>query len=218
MVAKHHPEAISDGYWFVTPYTSLELLEKSDRKEHIPCQTGPAIYDGNGTLVWTGACLYDNRHTFNFKPITMGGVQHLKFYLPPNRQGDDLPGSEGVETGVIMNNQYEEVSRTVLNGEKTLDSHEFRPQPNGKQALITTNWRTDKVAAELDQGERSFTAMGFQEIDMATGKPIFDWDPWQHNVLANESCDTKGLGNLNEVRQTTKSAGQEQPRGVYMAV
>lgn len=213
-MAKHDPEAISDGYWFVTPYTTLNQIPKSDRKDHIACQSGPTIYDGNGvrtsalqaywnctdhgvqTLIWSGACNYNNRHTFGFKPITMGGVQHLKFYLPPNALSDDP--SQTVESGVIMNNQYEEVSRTKLNGEKTLDSHEFRPQPNGKQALIVTNWQTDRAAVELDQGERSFNNMGFQEIDMLTGKPMFDWDPFYHGVLANESCDTKGMHNFNE--------------------
>ena len=48
MVAKHDPEAITEGYWFVSPYTSLQTASMKDRKEHIPCQTGPAIYDGNG--------------------------------------------------------------------------------------------------------------------------------------------------------------------------
>ena len=151
------------------------------------------------TLIWSGACIYGNRHVFAFKPISMGGVQHLKFYLPPNKEDDDdIPESEKIETGVIMNNQYEEVSRTSIPGDKTLDSHEFRPQPNGKQALITTNWKTDKKAVLLDQGERSFHTMGFQEIDMATGKPMFDWDPWDHGVMYNESCDTKGMHNFNE--------------------
>lgn len=48
MVAKHHPEAISDGYWFVSPYTALGLQEKTDKKEFIAGQSGPVIYDANG--------------------------------------------------------------------------------------------------------------------------------------------------------------------------
>lgn len=141
--------------------------------------------------------MYDNRHTFGFKPIMMDGQYHLKFYLPPDK-GDDLPEEQKVETGVVINNQYEEVSRTTLNFKKTLDSHEFRPQPNGKQALITTNFRVEKEAVEIDQGQRTFVNMGFQEIDMATGQPKFDWDPFDHGVLANESCDTKGMHNPDE--------------------
>lgn len=48
MVAKYHPDAITDGYWFVSPYTSLESMDRKDKREYIACQTGPAIYDGNG--------------------------------------------------------------------------------------------------------------------------------------------------------------------------
>ena len=51
MVAKHHPESITPGYWFVTPYTSIAHPPKSLRKEHIPCQVGAAIYDGDGVRI-----------------------------------------------------------------------------------------------------------------------------------------------------------------------
>lgn len=126
------------------------------------------------------------------------GTQQLKFYLPGNERSENKYQSERLATGVIMNSQYQEVSRIVLQSNKTLDSHEFRPQPDGKKALITTNWKADKVAAELDQGERSFLNSGFQEIDMTTGKAIFDWNPWSHGVFANESCDTKGMQSFQE--------------------
>lgn len=149
-----------------------------------------AIYQ---TLIWSGACGYDNRHVFDMKPINMDGRQHLKFHLSPYREDDSLPANDRRASGVVMDNSYQEVNRIVLQSNKTLDRHEFRPQPDGKKALITTSWKTDKVASELDQGQRSFLNTGFQEIDMSTGRPIFDWDPWSHGVLVNESCDLKSM-------------------------
>lgn len=47
-MAKHHPEAISPGYWFVTPYSHFDDQPRTSRREHIPCQTGAHIYDGDG--------------------------------------------------------------------------------------------------------------------------------------------------------------------------
>ena len=66
MVAKHHPEAISPGYWFVTPYTRVGVTPTTLGKDYLPCTNGAHIYDGEGELVWSGACLYDNRNVFNF--------------------------------------------------------------------------------------------------------------------------------------------------------
>lgn len=47
-VTEYYPDAIKDGYWFFAPYTDLESQPKSARREHVPFQVGPHIYDRNG--------------------------------------------------------------------------------------------------------------------------------------------------------------------------
>lgn len=47
-VTKHHPDAITEGYMFFAPYSELEAQFRTTRREHIPCQNGAHIYDGNG--------------------------------------------------------------------------------------------------------------------------------------------------------------------------
>ncbi|KXL45997.1 hypothetical protein M433DRAFT_154042 [Acidomyces richmondensis BFW] len=193
MVAKHHPEAISPGYWFVTPYSHFDDQPRTSRREHIPCQTGAHIYDGDGNLVWSGACMYGNRNIFGFMPVDLNGVQHLSFHLPHEVLREDLPMREKVAAGVLLNNQYIEVSRTVLKERRALDFHEFNIQPGGQSVLLSTTWDAKRSAPEIGQGERRLYVYGFQEIDLNTGAVTFDWDPLAHDVLLNESCDAKGL-------------------------
>ncbi|OJD24608.1 hypothetical protein ACJ73_04027, partial [Blastomyces percursus] len=58
---------VSPGYWFVAPHWFLDAPQPSG--EYEPCQTGPSMYDENGHLVWTDACLYrdGNRNAFDLR-------------------------------------------------------------------------------------------------------------------------------------------------------
>jgi len=57
--------------------------------------------------------MYGNRNIFGFMPVEIDGVQHLSFHLPHEVLRDDLAMSERVAAGVVLNNEYNEVSRTV---------------------------------------------------------------------------------------------------------
>ena len=49
MVAKHHPKAITTGYWFVTPHGPMLFPAKyPGDKGFVPCVNGAHIYDNNG--------------------------------------------------------------------------------------------------------------------------------------------------------------------------
>lgn len=144
--------------------------------------------------------MYGNRNIFGFMPVDIDGVQHLSFHLPHEVLRDDLAMSERVAAGVVLNNEYIEVSRTVLKGRRALDFHEFNVQPGGQSVLLSTTWDAKKSASEIDQGERRLYVYGFQEIDLSTGIVIFDWDPLAHDVLLNESCDAKGLSKHANIR------------------
>jgi hypothetical protein len=190
MVAKHDPEAIAPGYWFVTPYTRVGVTPTTGGKDYLPCTNGAHIYDGEGELVWSGACMYDNRNVFNFRPITMNGSNFFTFFLPGEDHGFNLPPDRRLPAGVLMNNQYEEVSKTRPEG-ALLDGHEFRLSPDGRTTLLTTLSGTNADASVLGQpGTRLVSSTGFQEEEIGTSNPIFKWDPISYGVTINESCDT----------------------------
>lgn len=193
MVAKHHPESISPGYWFVTPYTRVGVTPTTGGKDYLPCTNGAHIYDGEGELVWSGACLYDNRNVFNFRPLDINGSSFFTFFLPGEEHGFNLGPDRRLPAGVLMNNQYEEVSKTRSNG-SILDGHEFRILPGGQTTLLTTLSSADADAKLLgQQGIKKVLNTGFQEEETGTSIPVFNWDPISYGVMINESCDTKGM-------------------------
>lgn len=194
MVVKHHPEAIADGYWFVTPYTRLGLPPSTEQKDYIPCMNGAHIYDGDGNLVWSGACKYDNRIIFNFRPVHVNGTDLLTFYLPGEEHGFNLSPADRMPTGVLMDDHYEEVSRIGAKG-YLMDGHEFNFMPDGRSVLLTTLKGLDTDASMIGQKTRKVMNTGFQEIELNTGDLRFDWDPISHGILLNESCDTTGMAN-----------------------
>ena len=103
------------------------------------------------------------------------------------------------ESGIVLNNQYEEIFRLLL--PHRLDCHEFRPQPDGKTILHTWNQRVEKEIegaglSHVSEGENKRLVLngGFRETDTVTHEPVFDWDPFEHGVQLNESYDTTGVG------------------------
>jgi hypothetical protein len=197
MVAKHHPEAIAPGYWFVTPYTRLGRPASTQQKDYIPCTTGAHIYDGEGELVWSGACHYDNRIVFDLRPININDSTFLTFFLPGEKDLFNAPLRERVSTGVLMNSQYEEISRIGAADGAVVDGHEFSVLPGGKSTLLTTTRDDEAEAYVLGHGRtRKVLNTGFQEVDIGTAKALFEWDPVSHGVHLNESCDTTGLAPL----------------------
>lgn len=190
MVAKHHPEAISPGYWFVTPYTHVGATPTTGGKDYVACSNGAHIYDSEGELVWSGSCLCDNRNVFNFRPIDINGSTFFSFFLPGDDQGFNLAPDKRLPAGVLMNNQFQEVSKTRPNG-AVLDGHEFRILPGGQTTLLSTFSLIDADASILGQrGLRKVINTGFEEEETGTSNPLFQWDPISYGVMMNESCDT----------------------------
>jgi hypothetical protein len=113
-------------------------------------------------------------------------------YLSGKLLGDDIQPHERNGSGIFLNNQYQEVSRTGLHGDKRLDFHEFNVQPGGKTAIVTTIRNRERDAPEIGETKRLVVDVGFQEIEIKSGSPTFTWDPLEHGVLLNESCNERG--------------------------
>lgn len=109
-----------------------------------------------------------------------------------------IPIKDQSESGVILNNQYEEIHRLIL--PHALDCHEFRPQPDGKTILHTWHERIDvdttgsNLPHVVDGEKRKVLNGGFWETDLTTHEPVFAWSPLEHGLHLNESYDTTGSG------------------------
>lgn len=101
-----------------------------------------------------------------------------------------------------MNSRYEEVTRTKADasqGLRVLDVHEFTILPGGDTALLSVNYPDSADGADIGQGKRFLITYGFQEIEIGTGRLIFDWEPLSHGVSLSESMDT---ANMMDVEST----------------
>ena len=93
-----------------------------------------------------------------------------------------------------MNNHYEETSRTTIQDKYVQDEHEFKVLPSSKTGLFTVRQRLDVDASVLgQQSKRRISVFGFQEVELKTKELLFDWNPLEHGVWLNESCDTKNM-------------------------
>jgi hypothetical protein len=129
--------------------------------------------------VWSGAHLYDDRSTFDFKAFNVDGSSGLSFILYEDRQRVESGGR-----GVMLDSSYT-VTGKVRNsiGRGAMNMHEFNVIDNGKTALlIASRVKLFDVSNSSAKEEDEVWVMdgGFAEVDVATGKPIFEWWALDH--------------------------------------
>ncbi|PWY84739.1 hypothetical protein BO70DRAFT_395420 [Aspergillus heteromorphus CBS 117.55] len=221
-VTQHHPDRISPGYWFVAPYWYFEA-DPPDGK-FMPCQVGPHIYDGDGTLVWAGSCLHHNRNVFDFKPVNRWPDQRtrLSFILQRRYVDDGTPSSKGA--AYILNDRYEvEAEVPVTNDLERFDLHEFNVLAGGQTALAVSLRVRDMPLTDLGRPEETsrVASGGVVEIDLAagrTGQVLFDWDSREHIPLHESdhvlpSSPAEGGGGLDYIHV---NAADKSPDGDYL--
>ncbi|KAK2754654.1 hypothetical protein FQN54_006787 [Arachnomyces sp. PD_36] len=180
-VTIHNKDRVSPGYWFVAPYWLIRPEEATNR--YMPCQIGPHIYDGDGTLIWTGACRFQNSNVFDFNTVEIDNQTYISFI---HNNSPDLEQNPGY--GVILDENYHEIHR-VPNPEyvKSFNMHEFNLIDNGRSALSTL-YKAELVdMSDINlRGRGYITAGGIFEQDVETGATLFQWDGHDHIPL-NES-------------------------------
>ncbi|PWY69583.1 hypothetical protein BO70DRAFT_365858 [Aspergillus heteromorphus CBS 117.55] len=172
-IAYYDRESVSPGYWFVAPYGVID--PETPTKQWKPCQVGPYIYDADGTLIWAGSCMFDNRNIFDFKAVnTIDDQSHLSFILQHAYQ--DNGADKGY--GYILDHHYDmENAVPVTNDLGTFNMHEFNVLPGGKTALACA-YRNEWVdLGDLGRPNEYgwIVAGGFVEMDTATGEVLFEW-------------------------------------------
>lgn len=134
--------------------------------------------DTTQELIWSGAHLYKDRSTFDFKVTKVDGADLLSFVVMEDPRAE-LPGG----AGIVLDSSYN-TTRLVTNdrGRGTANMHEFSLIDNGRHALWITfaSTLTNVRQGSSRQDYRWVGNNGFVEIDVETGKPVFEWWAMDH--------------------------------------
>jgi hypothetical protein len=158
-------ESTTPGYLFLAP-------------KQVDAQPGPLIVDDDGDVVW--ASPVDAKHAAaDFRVQIYRGEPVLTWY--------EGTSSDGYGSGefVIADESYEEIARVRAGNGLDGDLHEFQLTDEGT-ALILAYER-----AEADLTSVGGPADGFvldnhvQEIDVATGEVLLDWNAGDHVDIAD---------------------------------
>lgn len=175
-VSIYKPDLVTPGYWFTAPYG--DLRSRLPTTLYQPGQVGPHIYDRDGELVWSGAHLFDDRPTFDFKVAGYGGEQHLTFITNEDLHETDSPGG----SAIILDNTYQR-GREIEDraGRGTMNMHEYNTIDAGRRALtITFESKLADLNVDGETQKMFIGNNGFSEIDTETGEPVFSWWALDH--------------------------------------
>lgn len=91
-VTVYDADRITPGYWFIAPYAQI-YQQTHPSKYYEPCQTGPAIYDHRGSLVWSGACKFRNQNTCDFRPWQFNNSLYMSAIFTAFKDLGDYQGT-----------------------------------------------------------------------------------------------------------------------------
>ncbi|KIW06096.1 uncharacterized protein PV09_03265 [Verruconis gallopava] len=155
-------------------------------------QNVPVIYDMSaermGTLVWTG----NYSEPFDFKVQTYKGEPVLTFW-----SGELLDGY-GHGSYYILNQSYVEIAHFSAVGYEDLgDLHEFTITTDDT-ALVTVYAVSQANLLEFGGLADGYIFDGvFQEIDIESGKVVFEWNSTEHVALNETYNDLGSSGTLD---------------------
>lgn len=149
---------------------------------------GPAIYDGNGELVWSGTTQLDSPNVMDFRVNEVGGKQLLTM-LDRDRR-----------SGVLLDNRYRirhVVDVVRKNNSDWLNGHEFKLVDNGRRVLVIRNHnqeatQREKDAAGFDGDVCWATYNELIEMDVETGEMVFKFN--SHGQIGIDESNTKEEG------------------------
>jgi hypothetical protein len=140
-------------------------------------QPGPMILDPAGHLVW-----FEPLHhsaALNVQVQSYQGRSVLTYW-----QGYVVPPGVGVGNGVILDHSYQTVATVNAGNGYKADLHEFQITPQGT-ALLTA-YAPVKADLRSVGGPRNGMVLDsiVQEVDIATGKVLWEWHAYGHVHLA----------------------------------
>ncbi len=143
-----------------------------------PGQRGPMMVDNHGNVVWFRRT---DKVAINVRPQTFRGQRVLTWW-----QGDiDQVLGYGKGVGLLVDQNYQTVASVKAGNGYDIDVHEFLLTAKGT-ALVTI-YTPKTVDLTSVGGPSAHTTLDsiIQEIDVATGKVLFEWHSLDHVPLTD---------------------------------
>ncbi|KAI2628503.1 ASST-domain-containing protein [Hypoxylon sp. NC1633] len=175
---------VGKGYLFVAPFAGFP---DTPTEQHGPRQAGPYIFRDDGELVWSGYGIHSIWST-NFQASRWKGKDILFSF-----EGDHNPGyGHGHGHITILDNHYETIRELRAGNHKLVDKHEFHIV-NEETGLIQIYQPVvrDLTAWGASAQQQWIVNAIIQELDIATGKLLFDVDKnsdGNYLISARDAC------------------------------
>lgn len=190
IVQVYDEAALSEGYWFLAPYKTLNQPKEAGDDGWI----GPTIYTDDGELVWSGATMFWNRNVEDFKISNVQGEQLMTLMHQEEHAGFIL------DTDFTIRRKISEVDN-----HGNINTHEFHFVENGTEAIVI---KTDGK----DASEEMSKAIGydgkckhvlfdkFEVLDTETWELKWSWSSYDHigldeSTLDQSSAESRCKGN-----------------------
>ncbi len=150
---------------------------------------GPLIVDNAGQPVWVKADV-NGIGASTFRPITHQGRPALVWWEGGNNNGI------GIGEFVLADQSYAEIGRVKAVGPSRADHHEFQLTRQGSALIFSdTGVAASRVAGAGSQPWQVLDC-AIQEIDLATGRLLFEWHSVDHIGLAESKVDPPATAGL----------------------
>jgi hypothetical protein len=137
-----------------------------------PGQRGPLMLDNRGQVVWFRRT---SKVAINLQAQRYRGKPVLTWW-----EGDVTQSGTGQGQGVIVDSTYKEIARVSAGNGYQADVHEFILTPQGTALLTIFNTVQRDLTAVGGSGSGNVLDSIFQEVDVATGKVLFEWHSLDH--------------------------------------
>jgi hypothetical protein len=153
---------LGDGDIFVTPTGGTATYAN-----------GPEILDAQGNVVWFHA-VPQGQTAADFRAQTYRGKRVLTWW-----QGTGLGGlAQG--TDYIYNDQYQQIATVEAGNGLSADGHEFLITPWNTALILAYTTATADLTSIGGPANQTVINGVVQEIDIATGKVLFEWSSADH--------------------------------------
>ena len=148
-------------------------------------RTGPLIVDNQGRPVWIGP----EERAYDLRVQQYQGQPVLTFW-----RGDTITPYYGAGEFVLLNEEYQEVASVTTHGVIAADYHDGTITDHGT-ALLIGHRLVQRDLSARGGSTHGWVADGIvQEVDIATGKVLFQWDALSHIPISDAMIGLKAYG------------------------
>ena len=134
---------------------------------------GPEILDSHGNVVWFQA-VPAGQEASDFRTQTYEGQPVLTWW-----QGTGL-GGVSTGTDYIYNSHYQQIATVNAGNGLSADGHEFLITPQNTALILSYTTATANLTSIGGPANQTVINGVVQEIDIATGKVLFQWNSADH--------------------------------------